>query len=164
MHGLLLMNDLGVAKTGVNPAVCWPLCQLSCRRTVDSSISLTSYSDLPRPGESSRKSTVANQIPTSANHKTAENDATLTLLLYWRALNAYWCLRSYSAYCYCTFLHLASEKHLRSSNAGGTINRMKLRAQNFSREREAQAGQWDRKWDGRTLTNGLSELAKKLFI
>ena len=90
MHRLLLMNDLGVAKTGVIPAVCSPLCQLSCRRTVDSSdkgpyrfsISLTSYPDLPRPGEGSRKSTVANQIPTSANHKTAENDATLTLLLY----------------------------------------------------------------------------------
>ena len=121
--------------------------------------SLISYPDLPRPGESSRKSTVANQMSRSANHKTAENDAKVTLLL-----NAYWCLRSYSAYCDCTFLHLASEKHLRSSKAGGTINRMKLRAQNFSRAREARAGQWDRKWDGRTLTNGLSELAKKLFI
>ena len=44
--------------------------------------SLISYPDLPRPGESSRKSTVANQMPRSANHKTAENDATLTLLLY----------------------------------------------------------------------------------
>ena len=40
--------------------------------------SLISYPDLPRPGES----TVANQMPRSANHKTAENDATLTLLLY----------------------------------------------------------------------------------
>ena len=39
--GLLRMNDLGVAKTGVIPAVCWPTCQLSCRLTADLPIRLT---------------------------------------------------------------------------------------------------------------------------
>ena len=68
--------------------------------------------------------------PTCPDRPIIKRPKTTLQLLFQRALNAFWCLRSYSAYSYCTFRHLAPEKHLqRSSNAGiyWTINRIYLR-------------------------------------
>ena len=84
-------------------------------------------------------------MPRSANHKTAENDATVTLLLYKEHSMHIDVYEAIQLTVIVLFSILLRRNIFRSSNAGETINRIKLGAQSFSRAREPRAGQWDRK-------------------